>query len=299
MLTTFSLVLLLITAGYGLRKFGIVREEAAQDLNQIVFNLTLPLLIFIALHRLDFSWSLLALPLAAWWNIALGLGLGLLLSRLLKLEPHKAGAFLLVLVFGNTTFWGYPMVRGFWGDAYLPYAIFYDLLGGALAANTLGILVASVSGAGGFNFTYVARRLLFYPPIWALTLGLLLHPLALPPVVEAVLFPIGQLTTPLIMIAVGMSLRFRHWAHEWRLISLATVLRLLLIPLLLWGSLRFFNMPLPIRQTAVMQSAMPTMFLAYSFATTYELDDILAVNGILVTTLTSFFTLFLWHFLLR
>lgn len=296
---TFTLVLLLITAGYILRKCGIVSEEAAQDLNQIVFNLTLPLFIFLALHRLDFSWSLLALPLAAWWNIALGLVIGFLIVRVLKLEPRRAGAFLLVLVFGNTTFWGYPLVRAFWGDAYLPYAIFFDLLGGALAANTLGLLVASASGNGELNAASILKRLLLYPPIWALTLGLLLHPFALPTFVNDVLFPIGQLTTPLIMVSVGMSLRFRHWAHEWRLVSLAAVFRLLLIPLLLWGSLHFFSIPLPIRQTAVMQSAMPTMFLACSFALTYGLDEILAVNGILLTTLMSFFTLFLWHFLLQ
>ena len=55
-----------IVAGYVLRKSGLVRPETTKDLNQIVFYLTLPPLIFLALHRTQLAWQMLAMPLIAW-----------------------------------------------------------------------------------------------------------------------------------------------------------------------------------------------------------------------------------------
>jgi predicted permease len=75
--------------------------------------------------------------------------------------------------------------------------------------------------------------------------------------------------------------------------------RLFIIPLLVLLSIQGLGLPHPWVQVAVLQSAMPSMFLALSLALTFDLDQTLATNGIMASTFISLLTLPLWHFFLR
>ena len=292
------LVVVTIAGGYGLRKLGLLPEDAAKHLNTIVFYLTLPALIFNALHRAELHWSLLWMPLIAWGTSLLGLGLGWASGKLLKLPDRTLGSWMLAIAFANTTFFGYPIIEGFFGTKHLTLAIFYDLLGATLAVNTVGTLVASGTGGSKLKLGAQVQHLLRFPPLWGLALGLALHGLALPGTVEHVLDRLGSLTTPLIMLSIGLSLQFRHASRGWPLTLAATGMRLILIPALAWGILALLGLPIAYQQAAVMQAAMPTMLFAFSLALLFGLEIPLLINTIVASILLSFVTLPLWHWLL-
>ena len=290
------LVVAMTAAGYLMRRLGVVRAEAAKDLNQVVFYVTLPPLTFAALHKADLSWSLLVMPATAWALTAVGTGLGLFVGRALKLPRPAAGALAIAMAFGNTTFFGYPVVESFYGAPGLTLAIFYDLLGATVATNTLGVFVASAyGGERPSEVKALVRRLLTFPAIWALGLGLALHGAPLPTSVEGVLTRIGALTSPLIMLSIGLQLRFEGWREDLPLVALASAVRLLLLPALVLLALTALGLSAEYRRVAVMQAAMPTMFFSLTLAMVFGLRANLAVHAIMVSTLLSFATLPLWR----
>lgn len=290
--------IVMVSAGYVLRRAGLMQPETAKDLNNVVFYLTLPPLIFLALHGASLSVSMLVLPAIAWALSLFVLGAAFAVAKLLKLPRRVAGAFILAVGFANTTFLGYPIIQGFYGTGHLTLAILFDLLGATMAVNTLGVLVASSTGEGTMRMAAIARRLLGFPPIWALVAGLALHGVALPGAIESLLKNLGSLTTPLIMLALGLSLQFRHWRAHLPLVGMVAVGRLVLLPIVGLGIARLLGLPTAYEQVVVMQSAMPTMFYSLTLAMVFGLESTLVVNAIMVTTVLSFATLPLWHVLL-
>lgn len=293
-----AFVLLTIGAGYALRKSGLVHEGLAKDLNTLVFYLTLPALVFLALHRAELSWGVLAMPLVAWTMIGVALALGFAFARLLRLPKATAGAFMLALAFGNTTFFGYPIIEGLYGAQHLTLAIFYDQLGATLAVNTLGVALASRMGAGTADWRAFLKRLLRFPPIWALAVGLLAHGMPLPPLAEHLLDRLGGLTVPLIMLSIGLSLQFRHWREDLGLVTVVALGRLVVLPALVWLGVGLVGLPTAYQQAAVMEAAMPVMFFALTVTHLFGLPVRFMVNAIMLTTLLSFATLPAWHMLL-
>lgn len=306
MLELFTFVLAAVASGYALRKAGVVRAELAKDLNQLVFYLTLPPLVFMALHGAALSWDMLTMPALGWGLSLAGLALGLGVARALKLPPGKAGALVVAVAFGNTTFFGYPIIEGLYGREALTLAVFYDLLGTTLAVNLLGTAVAAAfasrmasrPGEAPAPGWLAMRRLALFPPIWALALGLILRGLTLPPLLTGVLEQLGALTVPLIMISIGLSLQFRHWRQDWPLVAFAAASRLVLLPLAMWAAVRGLGLPAAYVQVAVMEAAMPTMFFSLTLALLFGLEVNVVVNAIMASTLLSFLTLPLWHALL-
>jgi hypothetical protein len=241
---------------------------------------------------------MLVLPAIAWALSFVAVGGAFAVAKLLKLPRHVTGAFVLAVGFANTTFLGYPIIQGLYGTAHLTLAILYDLLGATMAVNTLGVLVASTTGEGTMSPGAIARRLLGFPPIWALVAGLALHGVALPGPIETLLKNLGMLTTPLIMLALGLSLQFRHWRAHLPLVGLVAVGRLVVLPLVGLAVAHLVGLPKDFLQVVTMQAAMPTMFYSLTLAMVFGLESTLVVNAIMVTTVLSFLTLPLWHVLL-
>lgn len=293
-----ALVLAMVASGYGLRKLDLLPEEAARHLNQIVFFLTLPALIFNALHQAELRWSLLWMPLIAWGTCLGGLALGWGTGKLLRLPGRSLGSWMLAIAFANTTFFGYPIVEGFFGKHHLTLAIFYDLMGATLAVNTVGALVASHASGGSLRPGEQLGRLLRFVPLWGLVLGLGLHGVAVPPLLGHLIERVGALTTPLIMLSIGLSLQFRHATRDWPLTLAATFMRLILVPALVWGALCLMGLPVDYRQAAVMEAAMPTMLYGFSLALLFGLELPLILNTIVASIILSFATLPVWHWLL-
>ena len=294
-----SLLGLMVTAGYLMRRTGLVRPELASDLSKVVFYLTLPPLIFLALNKANLAWSMLMMPMVAWVYLLVGIAAGLLITKLMRMPGPKAGALIIVTLCGNTTFFGYPIVQGFYGQSGLTLAIFYDLLGASLVINTVLLLVAShLGGKKLVSGVDMLRQLVRLPPIWGLILGILFTDVDLPTWLARVIESVGNLTTPLIMLSIGLSLRFSAWREDLCLVAIATVLRLAIIPLFVWLVLTGLGFPEEMLRVAVLQAGMPTMFFSLTLALLFGLHKSLVVNAIMLSTLLSFATLPLWRLLL-
>ena len=101
---------LLIVLGSLLRRARVLHTAHVPVLNGLVVQVTLPALIFLALTRASaLPASDACLPVAFWLAEAVTMALAYALGRLARLPRPALGALLIVGVFGNTAFLGYPI----------------------------------------------------------------------------------------------------------------------------------------------------------------------------------------------
>lgn len=298
MWSTALLFTLMIAAGYVFRRLRLVSPDATRDINQLVINFCLPFLIFLSLHHAKLAWSYAVMPAIAWFAILLGIGAGWAIARLGRLPKAQAGALMLLMSLGNTAFIGYPVISAVYGPEHLTLGIFYDQLGMWIALNTVGVVIAGAASGASVRPRELARKLLTFPPLYGVILGFALHGVAIEPWLETALQRIADLTTPLIMFSLGLALRPSNWRQDSRLVGLVVLVRLVLIPLVVWGAVRLLGLPSAFEQTAVFQAAMPTMLSCLTLAVLYELDVVLVVNGLMATIFCSLVTLPVWYRLL-
>lgn len=294
MLTLLAFAALLVGGGFVLARRGVVRPELATDLNRLVLVGPLPALIFLAVHDVAPRQALLALPALAWVAVVASLLLGWAASLAFGLARGEAGVVMLAMAFGNTTYLGYPAVEALYGRDHLAFAIWYDQLGATLAATTVGALVAFRLGTAGGGVGAVARRLLAFPPLWAVALGLATTGLALPIPLREVLARVGELTVPLMLLALGCALRPEGLLARWKPLAAVSAYKLVAMPALVWLGARAMGLPADMARVAVIEAATPVMFYALVLAQAGGLATALMADLVMASTLLALITLPLW-----
>lgn len=295
MVSLYSFVFLMITAGWVLKARGLVRAEAASDINQIVFYLTLPPTIVLALHKAELSGTLWTLPATAWALMGLGFGTGWVVGKALGVSRATLGTLMLLMGFANNTFFGYPIISSFHGQEGLTLAIFYDLPGNTLAVNTVGMALAATYGGEPVPLRRILVRLLGYPTLWALGVGLLVRGVMIPPWLETLMHRVGDMTIPLIMLSLGLSFEPERLRERPRLVAAVVGFKLVVAPLCAWGIARMLGMSPLQTQVTVLQAGMPVMLFAITLGMLFKLDLPLMVSAVMVSALLSLISLPLIH----
>ena len=292
---------LLILLGASLKRGRVLHAAHVPILNGLVINVTLPALIFLALTRaprlpLSDARLPLALMLAEGATMAIAYGLG----RLLRLTRPALGALLLVGVFGNTAFLGYPIALAL-APREFPAAVLLDEFGCVIVLYFSAAVVGSEFGSHGGDPRAALRRFARSPLFLALCLGLVarLLPLPLPllalraagAVLTQCLSYLAQGTTPLILLSLGVALQPQAALASPRAALLPCLLKLVVCPLTMCTACRLLGLHGDLLRVGVLQSAMPTSVLASVLCAQNDLEGPLAVGVVFLTTVLSLITL--------
>ena len=313
-LTALAPPFLLIIFGYGLKRVRVLHPAHVPILNGLVLNVTLPALVLLGLLRAPALSPRLALPvLALFFAEIAALGLVYSLGRGLRLPNRTQGAALLVGVFGNTGFIGYPLTLALFPRQF-PTAILLDqfamTLPMYLTAAVVGARLGGGDGSGGHG---AAIGRFFRSPIFlSAMLGLGLHSLPVPPAFShsallrglgAILMQclgyLGQGTTPLVLLALGVALRPGAALKQPAALGLACGSKLLLCPLLVWALCRAFGVGAEVRADTILQAAMPTAVMASVLSGQNDMEGDFAVGVVFAATVLSAVTIPLLLTLLR
>ena len=280
-----------------LRVTGLLSAEDARPLNTVLLYVALPALIFSAVKRSTLDPAFVMLPAIGWAIALLGLLVAWGLSKALKLKGPTAGAFILVCVFGNTAYVGYPVAQALLGDAGLVRAIFSDVFGNTAAVISLGTIVASHYGAHDAKVNPL-KEIVTFPPFIALAVALVLHSVPVPELVTSWLDALGKLVVPVIMISVGLTLKPRalrgHLAHA----SVVAAMKLVALPLVALGlGLLLLSDPAS-QRIAVLEAGVPTMMFIMIMGLRFKLDTDFIASAILMTMLGAVITIPLLQLLL-
>lgn len=108
----------------------------------------------------------------------------------------------------------------------------------------------------------------------------------------------GGALAPCALFAVGLGLSFGGVRHHVGLSTLLTVLKLVVVPLVVYGLCLAVGLGPFLTLATVVCAAVPTAKTAYVLAGTYRVEEAVAASTISLTTLLSVFTLFVWIYAL-
>ena len=297
----FVATLAYLLIGMGLRRAPGFHRDTGLVLNAFVIHISLPAMILLRVPKLAFSSDLLILALMPWGMLAVSWALVVAASRLFAWDRPTTGCLLLLAPLANASFFGIPMVRAFFGDHAIPYALFYDQFGSFLALATYGSLILALYGTGAAKptVTTVVKKIAVFPPFLALLCALLLHGVTFPALAQPLLETLAATLVPVVMIAVGFQLTLRLSRAVLGQLSVGLAIKLVAAPLTAFLACRLLGLGGETVQVAILEAGMPPMVAAGGLAIMVNLSPQLAAAMVGVGVLLSFVTLPLLYQLLQ
>ncbi len=275
---------------------GLDADHTRKAITGLVFVLLLPALVLLVLWRTPLGLETAWIAGVAAAGVLLGAAGAKLSYHLLGTSRRTTGTLILAAGWPNVTYLGLPVLEETLGEWSRSVAIQYDLFACTPLLLTLGILIARAHGEDERPENPM-KSLLKVPPLWAavIAVGLNLGGVPMNPWVEGVLEKLAPAVGPLMLIALGMGLRW-DTLHPKRLrIAIPAIgLQLAILPLFALGLTGFSELTPEVRAAIILEAAMPTMVLGVVICDRYQLDSALYAAVVTVTTLLSLVTLPFW-----
>lgn len=221
--------------------------------------------------------------------VLLGIATGV--ARIFAVRQDRRGLFISIFFNSNTIFVGLPINQALFGDASIPYVLIYYMCNTTFFW-TLGTYLIQRDGEGEAQFDLkTSLKKVFSPPLMGFLLGIVLVMLQikLPAFLASDLQYLGNLTTPLSMIFIGLSVS--HVGVKQLVLGKDQLLillgRFLVAPLLMASIVYWLPLPSLMKQVFIIQSAMPVMTNAPVVARLYGADSDYAAVMVTETTLAT------------
>jgi predicted permease len=300
-----------VAVGWVLGRSRLLSTEGLRGLTNVTFYALFPALLFRSMAKV----RLQALELDI---VVVFFGTGLLLfllliplGRLLGMRFGDRAVFALSGTFANGVGIGIPFISYAFGEAGLvPLLMIISV--NSLVMLTLTSFLLEVGAQGGVRGRLLAKlggaalMMLKHPVIPSIFAGLawaeltsLVPGLATPVVIDRVLQALALAAPPCGLIMAGASLAHVGIKEHWQTAALATVVKLAVMPLLVWSAGRYLFTLDPLWLTvATLNAAMPAGANVYLIAQLYRTGVGLATNAVVISTGGSVLTLSLTLLLL-
>ncbi len=207
----------------------------------------------------------------------------------MRLSRPETTAMLLVVMFVNGGNYGLTLNQLRYGQAGLDRAIIYFVVSTMLVF-TLGVFIASLGKA---DRRQSLKRLITLPSFYAVTLAILVYTLSItiPKPILRGLELAGSAAIPTMLIVLGMQLADLKDPGRIRLAIPASLIRLLVAPMVAvivasWIGLQGLN-----RSTAIIEASTPTAVINTILATEFEVRPGLVTATVVLSTLLSAITI--------
>ena len=284
----------LILVGYALVRWGRWPKAASDALNRFTFSVAVPALLFRLMSDFSRMPSVDARLLVAFFGgCLLVFVLGRVVARrLYALDGVGQSVFAIGGVFSNNVLVGVPIAKVTLGDAAMP-TVSLIVVFNALVLWMLVTLSVEWARTGRASLTGVAQTTLNVArnPVVA---GILLGTawgwagIPLPDLADRTLQMIGEAAVPLSLIALGMGLAEYGLAEGWRESAAITALKLVALPLVVYGFARLLALPPTETQAVTLLAALPVGANVYLMAREFgTLSGPVATSLVLSTALAA------------
>jgi malonate transporter and related proteins len=282
-------------------RFG---ERTATVLNDLVYWVALPALIFTSVAGADLSagvpWSALVGSVAV---VLVAYALGWAAARLVRAPTLEAHAVGLVAGWGNVGYLGIPLTVAVLGPATAFAASLTSTLHTALAISVF-LVAVTVCGRGRGEEGAVAlplllaRRVLGNPVVLGIAAGVAvaLLRLPLPRPVATTIEMLGDLAAPGGLFALGILLRgavgaLRGSRSSWVPIGAAVLVKLVVMPALALAAVALLAVPAPWAAVLVVMAALPDAATVFVLTAQYRTWYRESTAVVVLTTVLSLVTL--------
>lgn len=254
-----EVIVLVIMLGYIGARLGVMNEDTNTHLSKMVLNITLPCSILYSVfknERLLNNVQTLLLTVVAFLTVAVMIGFAVILVRLMRIPHGLAGVTKYMLIFTNSAFLGFPVIRVILGTNAVFYAAVINMAF-YLMCYTYGIiLVSDDKEKAHFHFKDILT-----PIIIASLVSYVFYflDIKMPSFVTNVLQAMDNVTSPLSLITIGCSLAsvaLKNVMKPWK-VYLAVLIRMIIFPVAYYYMMSLFIDNKLILSVATIITAMP------------------------------------------
>jgi predicted permease len=282
-------------------KLKVLTIESKDMLSKVIFNISLPLMLFTNFLKLEATSRLLAnsfvvLSIAGFVIMFLLLA-GWITTKIFKITGREAAVFKAHSMFGNTIFLGFPLINALYGAEGLLYASMFQLVSNIIMW-TIGVVILSYGN--GISWKKSILKVL-NPNTIATFAGLafFLLSIRLPKLIVTPLSELGAANTWLSMLYIGAMLVFSDVGEliKKKSLYLISFNRLIFVPAILVSLFAIISALLGtepdrlVTSVIILEASMPCMASVVIMAKELGADDHLAVGNVFVSTILSIITL--------
>ena len=300
-------VFLTMVLGFVLHKWRVIDDSFASKLNQFVFKIALPVLMFDQLATTDFVsvWDT-KFVLFCFAVTLLSIGLAYVLSLLIKNKPAR-GEFVQAAYRSSAAILGIAYTQNIYGDAGMtPLMIIasvplYNAMAVVVLALTAPAEAETQQEARGALAWRTVKEIVTNPILLGLVAGLAwsLLKIPVPSVLGKTLDNVGGLATPLGLIAMGASIDPKKVSGKLRPSICAAVVKLVgLCSIFLPIAVALGFREAKLIAIMVMLGS-PTTVSSFVMARNMGHEGTLTSNTVVIATVVGAFTLTFWLWLLR
>jgi len=284
---------ILVLVGFAIARWRKWPKSISSALARFVFTVALPALMFIMMSDFSRLPPVDARLLIAYFG---GCLLVFLLGRivghyLFRLDGVSQSVFALGGVFSNNVLLGVPLAKSMLGDEAMP-SVALVLVFNALTLWTLVTISVEWARHGSFSvagFAKTARNVLTNPIVASILAGALFSTLGqpLPGLIQMPLSMIGQIAAPLSLVVVGMGLADYGIRKGWPQSLAICLLKLILLPLAVWGLAGILALPPLETRVVVLLSSLAVGVNVYLMSRQFNTMESPVATSMLLSTALS------------
>ncbi|GIU07956.1 MULTISPECIES: AEC family transporter [unclassified Shewanella] len=307
-MSTISIIfplLFMASLGYLLTAKGPFTKEHIAGISLFTFYISIPAFLFINMYQADLRTSFDIAVLSSFYLPVIAV-FGLSAGFYYWLTPKdadrkgKSAVYALGCSYSNTILVGLPVIVGALGQQMMGKVFAVITFHSALLFSLTFIFSKKLNndGAGAWKFS---KGIIFNPIVLSISAGLILNLFEFP--LDINLFnSLHLLSEPALSCALfvlGANLSFYKIAKDWHLALIASAVKLLLLPLCVYGVGRFvFSVEGDPLVLLVLLSASPLGVNAYLVAMQVQAQQVVIASTVVMSTVLSVFTMSLWLTLL-
>ena len=291
------ILFMLLFLGFILGRKKIIAYSSIKDLTNLLIDVSIPCTIVVSLIR-PYSSLLMkntgeVFVVVMVYHLAVA-AIAYFLSGVLKVDPKKRGSWIFALVFSNNGFMGYPLMYALYGSEGL-----FIMAMGNVAQNvlifSLGLKIVTMNYGGGDKIKL--RSIIFTKQNIAVVIGLIIFVTqpAVPKPIVTLLTYVSNLTVPLSMMVVGMSLSRYEVKHMFtdKEVYRLTLVRMIIFPALMVVAFRLLHINISASLPMAIlfyTAALPSPAFTSIMAERYNTSIGFASKCVFVTTILSVLT---------
>ncbi|MCW8832152.1 MAG: AEC family transporter [Colwellia sp.] len=313
-LAIISPLIVVALLGYVCTKSRWLSKEQLSALSKFTFSISIPAFLFYQMAKADFSeqvspqlFAAFYLPVLACYAIAWFISYYFYQDRLANNieNTHKnnsaaSAVFALGASYSNTIIVGLPVLLSAIGEQVIAIIFLIVTFHSAMLFALTSAIAARANAKNNTHklngFTFI-KQTLNNPLIISILSGLLvnLSGIVLPAFIQESLALISKPAIALALFILGASLAFYQVKQELKFITIACMIKLMLLPSLVFLTAHYlFNLEAITVTVLVMLSACPTGVNAYLIAATHQQHQQTVAGTVVLSTLISIITIPLW-----
>ena len=275
--------------------FKIIFQDNSKQLVDFIIYFSLPAIVFSKIYPLELDTKILWLILMFMAIIFFNLFLSYCVGKMMRLNRVTLATFMIMATFGNTSFIGFSYIDAFYGQDYIVYGVIYDIFGSFLLLVSVGMIIITWGSGRKNSILNISKSIFLFPPMIMFIITIFAKNFEIPKFLIYTSTNLGATLVPIAMIAIGMKLELKHIFTKLHIVTVAVVLKMLIIPIIVLFVFKYFyGVDETWVKVTIIEVAMPPMTMAAVLAIKGGLDEKIAINSLVLGVIVSLFTITLF-----